>query len=74
MTAGWSVSETQGGRIKDLVTDRAELATHVHFCRLFQSQLLHMCKADHSHVKDTDESNVSLLVTLRKTNPDKFKR
>ena len=40
LTAGWSMQEIQGERIQNLVGFKTELANHIHFVRLFQSQLI----------------------------------
>lgn len=40
MTPGWSVSEALGDRIRALVSAKTELSNHLHFARLFQSQLI----------------------------------
>lgn len=75
MTAGWSLREKHGQQIHCMVTDKAELANYLHLARLFQSQLIHMCQADDkSHLVEGEENNVSLLVQLKKSNPEKFKK
>lgn len=40
MTPGWSISEALGDRIRALVSAKTELSNHLHFARLFQSQLI----------------------------------
>ena len=40
MTPGWNMLETQGEKVRHLVGYRTELANHIHFARLFQSQLI----------------------------------
>ena len=37
---GWTMSGKMGDRIRALVSYKTELANHLHFARLFQSQLI----------------------------------
>lgn len=48
MTPGWSVSEALGDRIRALVSAKTELSNHLHFARLFQSQLIAVRIGPHS--------------------------
>ena len=74
MTPGWSLIDQEGRRIFELVTQRTKLANHIHFARLFQSQLIQMCKGDNSVKVEGDDQHITLLVQLKRSNPDKFKR
>ena len=40
LTPGWSVAEAQTSRIHSLLGLTMPLANHIHFARLFQSQLI----------------------------------
>ena len=40
MMPNWNMSEVLGHRIRGLVTYKTDLANHIHFARLFQSQLI----------------------------------
>ncbi|KAL5008641.1 hypothetical protein ScPMuIL_014222 [Solemya velum] len=73
MTPGWSVAK-MADRIQDLISYRTELANHLHFARLFQSQLLTMCKGDGSITTDGDDENIALLSQLKQSNPEKWKK
>ncbi len=42
LTPGWSVVENQGNKIRQLIGYRTDLVSHLHFARLFLSQLLHV--------------------------------
>ncbi|XP_033735346.1 codanin-1-like isoform X2 [Pecten maximus] len=74
MSSGWSVAAFLGDKIRALVNFKTELANHVHFARLFQSQLITMCKGDGSLKPDGDDEDDALLNQLKRTNPEKFKR
>ena len=81
MSAGWSMLDVQGRRIFELVTVRTRVANHVHFARLFVSQLLHMCRGDTSASggggdvkRSTESENVTLLLQLKLHNPARLKR
>lgn len=41
---GWSMADAMGERIRSLVGGRPDLANHVHFARLFQSQLIQVSR------------------------------
>ncbi|XP_076098062.1 codanin-1-like [Mytilus galloprovincialis] len=73
-TPGWTISGKMGDRIRALVSYKTELANHLHFARLFQSQLISMCKGDGSIRMSGDEDNILLLSQLKQANPEKFKR
>ncbi|KAK3715043.1 hypothetical protein QZH41_012109, partial [Actinostola sp. cb2023] len=66
---GWTVEESMGNRIRSLVHQRPDLANHSSFARLFQSQLLQMCKGE-----GLATSGNTMLANLSKLNPDKFQR
>ena len=53
MTPGWNMLETQGEKICHLVGYRTELANHIHFARLFQSQLIQVRHRDCGLVIET---------------------
>jgi len=53
MTPGWNMVETQGEKIRHLVGYRTELANHIHFARLFQSQLIQVRHRDCGLVIET---------------------
>ena len=40
LTSGWSLNEALGDRIRNLVGSKIDMANHIHFTRLFQSQLI----------------------------------
>ncbi len=40
LTSGWSLQESLGDRIRSLVSTKIDFANHVHFSRLFLSQLI----------------------------------
>ena len=44
MSPNWNMGEVLGHRIRALVTYRTDLANHIHFARLFQSQLIAVSK------------------------------
>ncbi|XP_074652779.1 codanin-1-like [Tubulanus polymorphus] len=71
---GWKMVDEFRQRIKSLVSVRLSLANHVHFVRLFQSQLIEMCKGDSGLYIDSEADNITLLSQLKKSNPEKFKR
>ena len=73
---GWSMAESgMAERIRVLVSGRvSDLANHIHFARLFQSQLVQMCKGDQSVKSCEEEENSTLLAELKVANPEKFKR
>ncbi|XP_041351384.1 codanin-1-like [Gigantopelta aegis] len=71
---GWSMVSSMANRIHSLVEFQTDLANHLHFARLFQSQLIAMCKGDKSIKMDGDDEQISLLNHLKKTNPEKFKK
>ncbi|XP_048244553.1 codanin-1-like isoform X2 [Haliotis rufescens] len=71
---GWSLVDVHGERIRWLVTFRTDLTNHLHFARLFLSQLIVMCKGDKSVKCDGEDETVTLLTQLKKTNPEKFKK
>ncbi|XP_031563818.1 codanin-1-like isoform X2 [Actinia tenebrosa] len=66
---GWIMEENMGNNIRSLVHQRPDLANHAPFARLFQSQLLQMCKGENL----SSDPNSS-LARLRNANPDKFQR
>ncbi|XP_064623502.1 codanin-1-like [Lineus longissimus] len=70
----WSMQEQMTGRIQALVNCGSELTNHIHFARLFQSQLIEMCKGDGSLRLEGGEDSVALLAKLKQSNPEKFKR
>ncbi|KAK6181105.1 hypothetical protein SNE40_009036 [Patella caerulea] len=74
LSNGWSVSDMLGDRIRYLINVKTDLANHLHFGRLFLSQLISMCKGDGTIRTDDDDDNIALLAHLKKTNPEKFKR
>ncbi|OWF46147.1 codanin-1-like isoform X2 [Mizuhopecten yessoensis] len=74
MSSGWSVAAFLGDKIRALINFKTELANHIHFARLFQSQLITMCKGDGSLKPDGDDEGDALLSQLKRTNPEKFKR
>ena len=43
LTSGWSLNEALGDRIRNLVSSKIDMANHIHFTRLFQSQLIQVC-------------------------------
>ncbi|EDO46776.1 predicted protein, partial [Nematostella vectensis] len=63
---GWNMEDNMGNKIRLLVHQRSDQANYVPFARLFQSQLLQMCKGESTHDP--------MLANLRRTNPDKFQR
>lgn len=54
---GWSYSHGLGSRIRQLFSLRPDSTNFMHFARLFQSQLLTMCRGDddQSHLKQDAE-------------------
>ena len=40
LTQGWTLQDALGVRIQQLVSDSVSLTNHIHFCRLFVSQLI----------------------------------
>ncbi|XP_069118288.1 codanin-1-like [Argopecten irradians] len=74
MSSGWSVAAFLGDKIRTLINCKTELANYVHFARLFQSQLITMCKGDNSLKPDGKDEEDALLSQLKRTNPEKFKR
>ncbi|ESP02299.1 hypothetical protein LOTGIDRAFT_238027 [Lottia gigantea] len=73
LTTGWSVQEVLGNKIRFLVNVNTDLVNHLHFARLFLSQLISMCKGD-GVIRTEDDDNIALLAHLKKTNPAKFKK
>ena len=43
MLQGWTMREAQANRIKEVVGSHIDVTNHVHFARLFQSQLIMVC-------------------------------
>ncbi|XP_052272332.1 codanin-1-like isoform X2 [Dreissena polymorpha] len=74
MNGSYNMSEMFGGRVRTLVGGKTELANLIHFARLFQSQLIAMCKGDGSIGSSEDDESIALLSQLKRTNPEKFKR
>ncbi|XP_053394864.1 codanin-1-like [Mercenaria mercenaria] len=74
MNPNYNMAEMFGGRVRALVNVRTDLANLIHFARLFQSQLIAMCKGDGSIRSSDDDENIALLSQLKRTNPEKFKR
>eukprot|EP00058_Branchiostoma_floridae_P011289 XP_002596777.1 hypothetical protein BRAFLDRAFT_73707 [Branchiostoma floridae] len=69
----WSMQLAMGERIRLLLYSTADFASLIHFARLFQSQLIRMCKGDSLQDQDVEE-DIALLTELRKSNPEKLKR
>ncbi|KAI8486942.1 negative regulation of DNA replication [Branchiostoma belcheri] len=69
----WSMQLAMGERIRILLHSTADFASLIHFARLFQSQLIRMCKGDSLQDQDVEE-DIALLTELRKSNPEKLKR
>uniref|UniRef100_A0ABM0MSF4 Codanin-1-like n=1 Tax=Saccoglossus kowalevskii TaxID=10224 RepID=A0ABM0MSF4_SACKO len=62
-------------KIWELVHHQLEFANFAHFVRLFQSQLIKMCKGGSTKIDDTGNSDdMYFLQQLRKQNPEKLKR
>ncbi|KAL4239001.1 Codanin-1 C-terminus [Mactra antiquata] len=74
MNSNYNMAEMFGERVRALVNIKTELANLIHFSRLFQSQLIAMCKGDGSICTNNDDENIALLSELKQTNPEKFKR
>ncbi|CAL4059416.1 unnamed protein product, partial [Meganyctiphanes norvegica] len=76
LAPGWSFTQTLGSRIRALLTLRPGPINYTHFARLFQSQLLVMCKPDddNTHTTPHDTESLSFLTALKKSQPEKFKR
>ncbi|XP_014670686.1 PREDICTED: codanin-1-like [Priapulus caudatus] len=74
-TPGWSMNDALGAKIKGLIRSPDDLANQLHFIRLFQAQLITMCKGDNSTVQTSNSSDpLGLLKDLKRDNPEKFKR
>ncbi|CAH1791037.1 unnamed protein product [Owenia fusiformis] len=71
---GWSIATAMAPRVQSLVNASMDLVNHMHFARLFQSQLIATCKDDSGFKQQGDDGNISLLAQLKQTNPEKFKR
>ncbi|XP_062584326.1 codanin-1-like [Saccostrea cucullata] len=74
MVPGWSVSDVLRNKIRALISSKTELSNHLHFARLFQSQLIAMCKGDSGLIADSGDDNIALLTQLKRSNPEKFKK
>lgn len=48
MVPGWSFTEVLGGKVRAMVSTKTELSNHLHFARLFQSQLIAVRKTHFS--------------------------
>lgn len=48
MVPGWSFTEVLGGKVRAMVSAKTELSNHLHFARLFQSQLIAVRKTHYS--------------------------
>ncbi|XP_053653434.2 codanin-1 [Cherax quadricarinatus] len=75
LTPGWLYAQGLGSRIRQLLSLRPNSANFTHFARLFQSQLLNMCRGDddESHLQQ-DSEGFGFLTLLKKQHPEKYKR
>ncbi|XP_060596823.1 codanin-1-like isoform X2 [Ruditapes philippinarum] len=74
MNPNYNMAQMFGQRVRALVNVKTDLANLIHFARLFQSQLIAMCKGDGSIRSSEDDDNIALLSQLKRTNPEKFKK
>lgn len=64
LTPGWSYSRALGSRIHYLLQVCPSPTNLVHFARLFQSQLLAMCRGDDDQCHpDQDQEGMALILT-----------
>ncbi|XP_071519956.1 codanin-1 [Panulirus ornatus] len=75
LTSGWTFGQAMGSRIRQLLSLRPNSTNFAHFARLFQSQLLTMCRGDdnHSHLQQ-DPDGLGFLTLLKQQHPEKYKR
>ncbi|XP_070579055.1 codanin-1-like isoform X2 [Ptychodera flava] len=72
---GWIMKAAMAQKIWQLIHQELKFANCAHFVRLFQSQLMKMCKGHHSIVDDMNNSDdMEFLQHLKKNNPEKLKR
>ncbi|XP_063880733.1 codanin-1-like isoform X3 [Scylla paramamosain] len=75
LTPGWSFSHTLASRIHYLLQISPSPTNLVHFARLFQSQLLAMCRGDDDQCHpNQDQEVLGVLTVLRRQHPEKYKR
>ncbi|MPC13283.1 Codanin-1 [Portunus trituberculatus] len=72
---GWSFSRALSSRIHSLLQICPSPTNLVHFARLFQSQLLAMCRGDDDQCHPNQDQEVQgVLTVLRRQHPEKYKR
>ncbi|XP_066940711.1 codanin-1 isoform X1 [Macrobrachium rosenbergii] len=75
LTPGWSFSQSLGPRIRHLLAMRVDPTNYAHFARLFQLQLLTMCRGeDVQFDPNQDPEDLGFLALLKKQHPEKYKR
>ncbi|XP_068236414.1 codanin-1 isoform X2 [Palaemon carinicauda] len=75
LTPGWSFNQTLGSRVRHLLSMRADPTNYAHFARLFQLQLLTMCRGeDVQFDPNKDPEDLGFLTLLKKQHPEKYKR
>ncbi|XP_042226811.1 codanin-1-like isoform X1 [Homarus americanus] len=75
LTSGWSYGQALGARIRHLLSLHPSSSNFAHFARLFQSQLLNMCRGDDDQAHwQQDPDGLGLLMLLKKQQPEKYKR
>ncbi|XP_077991246.1 codanin-1-like [Glandiceps talaboti] len=73
---GWTMKTAMAHKVWQLVHHQLEFANFAHFVRLFQSQLIKMCKSGNCQLDDltSNTDDMEFLQHLRKNNPEKLKR
>ncbi|XP_037795460.1 codanin-1-like [Penaeus monodon] len=75
LMSGWSYGQALGPKIKQVLNLRPDPINFAHFSRLFQSQLLTMCRGDDDqHISNEDADGLGFLTLLKKQQPEKYKR
>ncbi|XP_042226812.1 codanin-1-like isoform X2 [Homarus americanus] len=64
LTSGWSYGQALGARIRHLLSLHPSSSNFAHFARLFQSQLLNMCRGDddQAHWQQDPDDPVDVMV------------
>ncbi|KAG2457690.1 CDAN1 protein, partial [Polypterus senegalus] len=70
---GWEFDRALGSRIRVMVSQLNAAGNHCHFARLFQKQLLQLCKSPHSS-RSGDASDLDVLGMLGTDNLSRLKR
>ncbi|RXG61400.1 Codanin-1 [Armadillidium vulgare] len=74
LTPGWSFEQCLGNKVKQIFCLHTGLTNLTHLARLFQSQLLTMCKGNQQLRACNGAEDMSFLWQLKKQHPEKYRK